>query len=302
MEHPPRFVIEPSEALAMADSAAVTVPELLPKLVPAAQPLARPPISNFQVAAVGLGPSGRIFVGVNLEFPGLPLHHAVHAEQFLITNLSLNAEPSLASFAVSAAPCGHCRQFLQELRGAPDINILVTSHPTPQFNPLSHFLPHQFGPHDLLSLRAPLLLEPRHNALTLNSDNLNNINNHAAICNGHVDSHKLKIAALEAANKSHAPYSGSPSGVALLDRHGNLYKGSYLESAAFNPSLGPVQAALIAFVAAGGGDYHQIVDAILVEKEDAIVKQEHTARLLLGTISPDCNFSTFLCQCQPSPP
>jgi len=39
---------------------------------------------------------------------------------------------------------------------------------------------------------------------------------------------------------------------------------SYLESAAFNLSLGPVQAALVDFVAAGGGDYHDIVDAVLV--------------------------------------
>ncbi|XP_047151403.1 cytidine deaminase 1-like [Vigna umbellata] len=299
MDQPPKFVIQASEALALAESNAITLPELLPRLVPAAQSLARPPISNFQVAAVGLGPSGRIFVGVNLEFPGLPLHHAVHAEQFLVSNLSLNAEANLTSFAVSAAPCGHCRQFLQELRAASDVNILITSDDTPQFTPLSHFLPHQFGPHDLLSPGTPLLLETHHNALTLLP---NHTNDDDALCNGHLHNHKLKNAALEAANKSHAPYTASPSGVALLDRHGNLYKGSYLESAAFNPSLGPVQAALIAFVAAGGGEFDEIVDAVLVEKEDAAVKQEQTARLLLHSISPHCNFSTFLCHSQPSPP
>ncbi|WVZ24448.1 hypothetical protein V8G54_002992 [Vigna mungo] len=286
MDQVPKFVIEASEALALAESAAITLPELLPKLVPAAQSLARPPISNFPVAAVGLGPSGRIFVGVNLEFPGLPLHHAVHAEQFLVSNLYLNAEANLTSFAVSAAPCGHCRQFLQELRAASDVNILITSDETPQFTPLSHFLPHQFGPHDLLSPDTPLLLETHHNALTFLSNQTND---------------KLKNVALEAANKSHAPYTASPSGVALLDCYGNLHKGSYLESAAFNPSLGPVQAALIAFVTAGG-DFDDIVDAVLVEKEDAAVKQEQTARLLLHSISPDCNFSTFLCHSQPSPP
>ncbi|TKY60785.1 Cytidine deaminase 1 [Spatholobus suberectus] len=293
---PPKFVIEASEAQSMAESAALTVPSLLPILVPAAQPLARPPISNFPVAAVGLGPSGRIFVGVNLEFPGLPLHHAVHAEQFLLTNLSLNAEPHLVSLAVSAAPCGHCRQFLQELRGAADVQVLVTSHPAAQFTPLSRFLPDRFGPHDLLPLRAPLLLEPHHNALTLRrqEDNLS-----GGPCNGHVASDKLKVAALEAANKSHAPYSGSPSGVALLDRDGNVFKGSYVESAAFNPSLGPLQAALVAFVAGGGGDYDRIVAAVLVEKDGAAVKQDGTARLLLHSISPNCHFNTFLCQCHP---
>ncbi|KAK7358450.1 hypothetical protein VNO77_00378 [Canavalia gladiata] len=293
MDQPkPAFVIQPSDAQS-------SLPELLSTLVPAAQSLARPPISKFPVAAVGLGPSGRIFVGVNLEFPGLPLHHAVHAEQFLLTNLSINAEPHLLSLAVSAAPCGHCRQFFQELRSAADIQILVTSDPSPQFTPLSEFLPHRFGPHDLLPHNTPLLLEPHHNGLTL----LPNLDLRSdASCNGHVANDKLKIAALEAANKSHAPYSGSPSGVSLLDSHGNVFKGSYIESAAYNPSLGPVQAALIAFVAAAAGDYEEIVAAVLVEKDGAAVKQEQTARLLLHSISPNCHFTTFLCSSHSSLP
>lgn len=106
---------------------------------------------------------------------------------------------------------------------------------------------------------------------------------------------KLKFVALEAANESHAPYSDCPSGVALVDCDGKIYKGSYVESAAFNPSLGPVQAALVAFVAGGGGGYDRIVGGVLVEKDGARVKQEETARLLLRTISPNCYFETFLC-------
>ncbi|CAL0332215.1 unnamed protein product [Lupinus luteus] len=323
MDQKPRFVISASEAESMAQSIGTTLPHLLPSLVKPSQSLARPPISNFPVAAVGLGVSGRIFIGVNLEFPGLPLHHTVHAEQFLITNLSLNAEPLLLSFAVSAAPCGHCRQFLQELPSAPDIKILITSHNTPLFTPLSHFLSHHFGPHDLLPKGAPLLLDPRHNNLSLlphqNFDFLpNGVNGPSTnpdpklklesfesptsiAVNGYAtnSNDELKLEALEAANKSHAPYSGSPSGVALLDCEGKIYKGSYLESAAYNPSLGPVQAALVAFVAGGGGGggggYDQIVEAVLVEKDGAVIKQEQTARLLLNSISPNCHFTTFLC-------
>ena len=30
---------------------------------------------------MALGESGAIFMGINLEFPGLPLHNSVHAEQ-----------------------------------------------------------------------------------------------------------------------------------------------------------------------------------------------------------------------------
>ncbi|KAJ7973715.1 Cytidine deaminase [Quillaja saponaria] len=289
-----RFVIEASEAESMANDSGLTVIQFLPSLVNSAKNLARPPISNYHVGAIGFGSSGRIFLGVNLEFPGLPLHHSVHAEQFLVTNLSINAEPHLDYLVVSAAPCGHCRQFLQEIRGAPDIKLLITSDGHDKFNPLSHFLSHRFGPDNLLDKEVPLLLEPHHNRLSFLRES-NNLSN--GICNGNsskIDG-KLKHAALEAANKSHAPYSGSPSGVALMDFEGKIYKGSYMESAAYNPSLGPVQAALVAYVAGGGEEYDKIVAAALVEKDGAVVKQEQTAKLLLQSISPQCEFKAFYC-------
>ncbi|PNX93978.1 cytidine deaminase [Trifolium pratense] len=285
----PVFTISPTEAKSMAESSSLTLPQLLPSLVTSAQSLARPPISNFRVAAVGLSQSGRILIGVNIEFPGLPLHHSIHAEQFLLTNLFLNNETNLHSFAVSAAPCGHCRQFLQELRGASDIQIIVTSESDPKFTSLSQFLPYRFGPHDLLPENAPLLLEPRNNGLKLKKKLAN------GVCNGNTVNEKLKIAALEALNKSHAPYSDSPSGVAILDCNGKIYKGCYVESAAFNPSLGPLQVAVVAFIAGGGGEYDEIVGAVLVEKDGAVVKQEGTVKLLLEAISPKCELQTFLC-------
>ncbi|XLR24636.1 hypothetical protein HN51_071157 [Arachis hypogaea] len=73
--------------------------------------------------------------------------------------------------------------------------------------------------------------------------------NNGVVCNKHgtvVDDEKLKIVALEAANASHAPYNGrSPPGVALVDCDRKLYKGSHMESVAFNQSLGPVQVAMV---------------------------------------------------------
>ncbi|XP_019151388.1 PREDICTED: cytidine deaminase 1-like [Ipomoea nil] len=312
----PRFVIEAAEAESMAQSLALpSVRHLLPALVRPAQALARPPISNYHVAAVGLGSDGRVFVGVNLEFPGLPLHHSVHAEQFLVTSLKAHGCPRLLALAVSAAPCGHCRQFFQELRNSSAIQILVTSQNKQisdvTFKPLSQFLPNQFGPYDLLDDQTPLLLEPHHNALSLtpiisddnreNHQNLSNCNgfsenDHHNLCNGFSNnSALLKAAAMEAANESHAPYTNCPSGMALMDCEGKVYKGSYAESAAYNPTLGPFQAALIAFVAGGGGGYDQIVAAALVEKEEAKVKQEDTARLLLKAVSPKCELKVFHC-------
>ncbi|KAM4124196.1 hypothetical protein ACB094_01G212900 [Castanea mollissima] len=295
-----KFVISASEAESMAQKANLpSVLHLLPSLVPSAQRLARTPISNFHVGAVGIGGvSGRVFLGVNVEFLNLPLNYSIHAEQFLLTNLSLNAEPSLSHFAVSAAPCGHCRQFYQELRNASSLNLLIADSDLPTtataFTPLSHFLPHRFGPENLLSKHLPFLLEPHHNGLSfLTNSQPNGLTTTTA--NNSLDS--LRYAALDAANKSHAPYSGCPSGVALVDADGNIHKGSYAESAAYNPSIGPAQAALVAYIANGGGGhgYENIVAAVLVEMESAIVKQEHAARLLLQTISPKCEFKVFLC-------
>ncbi|KAL4301041.1 hypothetical protein AHAS_Ahas17G0261200 [Arachis hypogaea] len=57
--------------------------------------LARPPISNFWVATIGLGSFDRIYLSVNLEFPDLPIHHPIHVEQFLVTNLFLTTRPPL---------------------------------------------------------------------------------------------------------------------------------------------------------------------------------------------------------------
>ncbi|CAJ2636563.1 unnamed protein product [Trifolium pratense] len=293
----PRFIIEASEAKSISQSTGLTLTQLLPNIVKSAQPLARVPISKFHVAAVGVGISGRIFIGVNVEFPNLPFHHTIHAEQFLLTNLSQNKETQLQYLAVSAAPCGHCRQFLQEIRGASDIPLLITNSDSSDFTSLSQFLSHPFGPHDLLPKHVPLFLEPRHNDLSL-LDLEASIDDSIAGSNGYTN--QLKVAALEAANESHAPYSESPSGVALLDSSGNVYKGSYMESAAYNPSLGPVQAAIVAFIAGfgagdGAAEYGELVEAVLVEKEDAVVKQESTARLFLSSISPHCRFNVFLC-------
>lgn len=39
----------------------------------------------------------------------------VHGEQFLLANLLLHQERVLQSLVISAAPCGHCRQFYSEL-------------------------------------------------------------------------------------------------------------------------------------------------------------------------------------------
>ncbi|KAJ0971372.1 hypothetical protein J5N97_019331 [Dioscorea zingiberensis] len=284
-EAPVRFVIEPSEALEMMKELRLSsVMELLPTLLPAVKRMARAPISSYHVGAAGLGESGRIYFGVNLEFPGLPLHHSVHAEQFMICNAVAHEERAIRCIAVSSAPCGHCRQFLQEIRNASEILILITgSGSGSDFRPLSSFIPEPFGPPDLLLDDEPLLLEPHDNRIEI-------IGQWDGIKGA---ARRVRDAAEEAARKAHAPYSGCPSGFAVADGEGRVCAGAYAESAAHNPGMGPVAAAMAAFVAASGGAWEEIEEAALVEKEGAVVSQEGTAKLVLAAVAPKARLLVY---------
>lgn len=252
------------------------VDKLLLSLVPEAQKLAKAPISSFPVGAVGLGSSGRIFVGVNVEFPQLPLGQSIHAEQCLALNALLHSEPSLEAVALSAAPCGHCRQFYCELFGASNIRFLFGKEPHAALHDL---LPERFGPEDLLQDRQePLFLEERQNGLVLREESWD--------CLKSSDDAALIQAALNAANHSYAPYTQCPAGVALRTIHGRVHSGGYVESAAFNPSMPPLQAALVHGMVDGLKDWSQIVDGVLVELPEAKVQHTEVTKLVLRKIAP----------------
>ena len=94
-------------------------------------------------------------------------------------------EPGITMVATTVAPCGHCRQFLNELRGAPYVCcVLVAQKASPTKKnaslpysaafQLAELLPESFGPLDLhLHDDSELLLEPRNNHIRLSSEALN---------------------------------------------------------------------------------------------------------------------------------
>ncbi|KAG0520853.1 hypothetical protein BDA96_08G109800 [Sorghum bicolor] len=89
-------------------------------------------------------------------------------------------------------PCGHCRQFLQEIRGATGIQILVTSHAeqglAPEWRMVASHLLRPFEAHDN-ALGDPVV---------------------AAAANGFAPGDldaRLREAAEAAARAAHAPYS-----------------------------------------------------------------------------------------------
>ncbi|APC10908.1 MULTISPECIES: cytidine deaminase [Providencia] len=222
--------------------------ELAFALLPFAAAYAVTPISHFQVGAIACGASGNLYFGANMEFSHVSMGQVIHAEQCAVTHSWMKGETQITSITVNYTPCGHCRQFMNELREGGKIMVNLPGR-TPAV--LHHYLPDSFGPSDL-NITTLLLDTVDHGYKNQSRD-------------------RLLSAAIEAANQSHAPYSQSHSGIALQLKDGSLFTGRYAENAAFNPSLPPLQAALI-MINLAGKDIHAIDQAKFVEKQDAIIK------------------------------
>ena len=229
-------------------------------LLPLAAACSLAPISQFYVGAIARGQSGNLYFGANMEFSGAPMQQTIHAEQCAVTHAWLRGEPALASITVNYTPCGHCRQFMNELNSGTTLKIRL---PGREPATLGDYLPDAFGPKDL-NIATLLMDRVDHGfQLTLTDE--------------------LEMAALAAANQSHAPYSNAHSGVALEAEDGTIYSGRYAENAAFNPSLPPLQAALI-LMNVSGGDCQKVVRAVLAEPDSAILTQWDATRATLAAL------------------
>jgi cytidine deaminase len=252
-----------SDVKALLESEGKSIETVMVELLSLARTYSRPPISNYLVGTVAHGLSGALYFGANLEFPGHALGFSVHGEQSAISNAYMHSDGGIAAIAVTAAPCGHCRQFMNELSPASDPQILVQGSPAVK---LSSLLPMAFGPKDLgfkdgaFPVREVSLILPKGTA------------------------NEFTVAALDAARKSYAPYSKAHSGVAIATGSGRVYKGSYIENAAFNPSLSPLQTALVALIVAGE-KFESISRVVLVETR-AGISQKSVTEAVLQTVAP----------------
>ncbi|MGH9539978.1 MAG: cytidine deaminase, partial [Terriglobales bacterium] len=246
-------------------SSGMTIDQLMLALIPLAQKDAIPPISNFFVGAVALGTSGSIYFGANYEFVGQALSFTVHGEQAATAHAISRGETGMQKLAVSAAPCGYCRQFLYELTTASTLQILLPNTPPAL---LTSLIPNAFGPSDLGVTAA--LMSPQSLGMTLSS----------------APDDPVVKAALAAANASYAPYTFDYAGVALKTSDGGIFTGSVAENAAFNPSMSPLEAAVVSLVISGGKSYSDIVDAVLVEAAVSKASQVAATRAVLSAITP----------------
>lgn len=239
--------------------------ELMVRLASHAGDLPQTPVSGFQVGIVGKEKeTGDLLIGGNLEFLGAPLGLTVHAEQFLFAR-AFHRGHSIENFALGKpTPCGHCRQFIMEFAGAK--NIRVQNAAGLDFR-IGDLLPFSFGPEQLnqKGIGAAVI---RHGLKWKTAKK----------------SHpEIEKSALKAANASYCPYSNAPSGVAVKTKS-EIVVGSYIENAAFNPSLSPLHSALINLTAAGFS-WQDIQEVVLVQTK-AKIDQAPMTRSLLEIIAP----------------
>lgn len=92
-------------------------------LLPLAAACARADLSHFNVGAIARGVSGTWYFGGNMEFLGATMQQSVHAEQSAISHAWLRGEQALEAITVNYTPCGHCRQFMNELNSGLALRI-----------------------------------------------------------------------------------------------------------------------------------------------------------------------------------
>jgi cytidine deaminase len=257
----------------LAQTEARGVEQLMVELLPVARHFARPPLSNFRVGAVALGSSGALYLGANIEIPGNGLNQAVHAEQSALANAFAHEERGIVAIAVTAAPCGHCRQFMNEIADASSIRVIVEGA---EIRTLAELLPASFGPQDL-GIAAGLFGGA---AVSIR------------LVSGTGDA--LALAALEAAARAYAPHTKAIAGCAIRTKAGATFAGSYLENAAFNPSLSPLQAALVNVVFAGE-KFGSITHVALVEMRGATISQRAATEAALRAVAPGARLNLFAC-------
>jgi cytidine deaminase len=256
---------EKADAL-IAKYALTGIEELMLLALVPARTFAKPPISSFFVGAVGLErETGGLVFGGNMEFPQTHLGFTVHGEGFVLTRAAARGT-TISHLAIGEAhPCAHCRQYLSEFAASRDL-ILI--------DPLGHRLsmaelyPWPFDP-DYLG-EAGYVPGVVHEDRELAPNEL---------------PPAIATALLEAVRRAHAPYSKCPGAVVLVLKDGGMISGFAIESVAFNPTMGPLQAALIN-LGANGYEPADIAAAALATCRDGAVDYSLSTAELLGKVAP----------------
>ena len=277
-------MLSPEHGRAVLRSLNVSDEDLMLRLLPLARLYSAAAISGFGVGAIAKAwmpvksNEFALFLGANIEFPAQALTQTIHAEQCAVVNAWLQGAGRVETIAVTAAPCGYCRQFLYELDGGQNLKILIDRKPGEKATPqtLSEFLPQAFGPRQLGQSTGLMARPAQPDGLRLQPSS----------------NDPLVKQAWSAANQSYAPYSRNCAGIAVQTGKGSVFTGRYVENAAFNPSLSPLHTALVQMNMDRLDGHHPITRAVLVERPTAI-SQRPVCELLLQTVAPDVNLEYY---------
>ena len=215
----------------LADKWKVSREGLLIKLLGAASRYSRPKISSFPVGAVAMGlpkmgdDFGDVYLGASFEVKDEPLTVVVHGEQSALLNAWSHQEQGLQLLAISAPPCGYCRQFMWEATPHPvEMQVLLEKEGRIEKFALRDLLPNAFGPGALGRERA--FLKTQDNPVTVLSDD------------------PFVQSAIDGARVCYSPYTETFSAIALKTTSGHTAVGGYAENVAYNPSVSPMMSAL----------------------------------------------------------
>ena len=261
-------VLPASEVEALCRVHGADVETLMLVLLKFAESFARPPISNFTVGAIGMeAGTGNLVFGGNLEFTVAHHGNPVHGEGFVLTR-AFSRGTSIDAIAIGEAhPCAHCRQYLSEFAATSNLTLI---------DPLGHRL--------TMAQIYPWPFDP-------------NYLGESGIVAGAVPYPDLRLGhhalapdiarRLEATGRrSYSPYGKSPAAIVLSLADGRQIAGAVIESVAFNPTMSPLQAAMIDLFAHGYA-ITDIASAAIATRRGAAVDYVTHAVGLLNAIAPD---------------
>ena len=107
------------------------------------------PYSHFRVGAAVLAESGKVYGGANVE--NASYGATICAERCAVAAAVNAGERKLAAIAVTATPCGMCRQVLREFCDPKTFKVIVAkSAEDYKVFTLQELLPESFGPEHLV--------------------------------------------------------------------------------------------------------------------------------------------------------
>jgi len=250
----------------VAEFGLASVRDLMCLLLDVAKDIAKPGISNFFVGAVGLeAETGNLILGGNVEFLGTHLGYTLHGEGFVFTR-AMSRGTNISVIAIGEAhPCAHCRQCLAEYAASDRLELI---DPLGHTLTLSQLYPWPFDP-DYLGESGAVPGRELWSDLKFEEDAAS----------------PVAEALLTVGRRSHSPYSKCPGAVLLHLKDGNVVSGLAIESVAFNPTIHPIQSAMVDLLA-HGYSYSDIAGASLGTVRGGDVDYMVSTRELLGRMAP----------------